>query len=326
MSDDLDSYAEDSVSLNDGAGAQMTLFTIIVAALLLLGKFAGLIKESLLGHFFGRGPAVDAFKKIYAGAIFNFYSDAEQLLRPTYLPEFVRQKESDEAQAWRLTGVMATLTVVALSVVAAGLMLGARPIIRLVWPTVAADPEAFNLAVLMLWIMSPALVIWSLSLMPELTLHAYKRFTIAAFAEACYHVMMMAVLFAGVELIWHPNHPRGILAAALGIASAGVVRLGVMLPALWSKLKLFRWSLAIRSTPGVLLALRLMPALLFGLLVAMGRPIVDTMVCDRLGVGMYSALDYGRKLSDGLLTLPLAVSLVVFPYISEWRPRRTGGA
>lgn len=34
---------------------------------------------------------------------------------------------------------------------------------------------------------------------------------------------------------------------------------------------------------------------------------------------MYSALDYGRKLSDaGIMILPLAVSLVVYPYVSEW--------
>jgi putative peptidoglycan lipid II flippase len=320
VSQDLDSYAEDDLppGADGGAGAQMTLFTVIVTAFLLVGKFAGLIKEHLLARFFGTTPPVAAFKVLYASVIFNFYSDAEQLLRPTYLPEFVRQKESDEAQAWRLTSVMATLTLVALSVVAAGLMIFARPLIQHAWPDLAADPSAYGLATLMLWIMSPALVLWSLSLMPELTLHAYKRFTLPALAETGFHLMVAAVLFVGVELIWHPGHPQAILAAAVGIALGGVVRLVVMLPGLGSRLRHFRFSLAVRQTPGVLTALRLMPALLVGLLVAMGRPVVDTMVATRLGLGMYPALDYGRKLSDGILTLPLALSLVVFPYVAEW--------
>jgi putative peptidoglycan lipid II flippase len=213
---------------------------------------------------------------------------------------------------------MATLTLVALSLVAAVLMLFARPIIRVVWPDLAADPAAFGVATLMLWMMSPALILWSLSLLPELTLHAYKRFTLPAIAETAFHLLVAAVLFVGVEIIWHPGNPRAILAAALGIGVGGAARLLVMLPGLWAKLRLFRFSLAVRETPGVLTALRLMPALLLGLVVARGRPIVDTMVTTRLGLGMYPALDYGRKLSDGILTLPLALSLVVFPYVSEW--------
>ncbi|NLO75142.1 MAG: hypothetical protein GX100_13685 [candidate division WS1 bacterium] len=319
MSDDFENLAADSASPPDTSGTQITVFALVVSVFLFFRKFAGLIKEHLLARFFGAGPATDAYKIIYNSIVYNLYSDAEQLLRPTYLPEFIRQKETDERQAWRLTGTVATLEVVLLTIVAALLMIFARPLIRAVWPALAANPEAYELAVLMLWLMSPALIIFSLSLMPELTLHAYKRFTLPAIAEATYNLMIMVVLFVGVELIWHPGHPRGIIAAALGVIAGGLLRLGVQIPGLWHKLHLLRPSLAIRRTPGVLSMLRLMPPIVMGLTVSMARPIVDSSVCTALGPGMYAALDFGRKLSDaGIMILPLAVSLVVYPYVSEW--------
>jgi putative peptidoglycan lipid II flippase len=303
----------------DSAGAQMTLFAVIVSAFLFVRKFAGLIKEHLLARFLGATGATDAFKLIYNGIIYNIYSDMEQLLRPTYLPEFIRQRKEEEGRAWRLAGTVATLEFVVLTVIAAGLMIFARPIIRGLWPDLAADPVAFQLAVLLLWIMAPGLVLFSLSLMPELTLHAHKRFTLPAFAEACYNILLVVVLFVGVELLWHPGNPRGILAAGFGMLVGGSGRLFIMLPGLWSKLGGARVSLNLRGTAGVTTMLALMPPILLGLVVSMARPIVDGRVCTRLGEGMYSALDYGRRLSDaGIMILPLAVSLVVFPYVSEW--------
>ena len=72
----------------DAVGAQMTLFAVIVSAFLFVRKFAGLIKEILLANFFHATAATDAFKIVYNSIIYNLYSDAEQLLRPTYLPEW----------------------------------------------------------------------------------------------------------------------------------------------------------------------------------------------------------------------------------------------
>ena len=304
---------------DEAAGAQMTLFAVIVSAFFFVRKFAGLIKEHLLARFFGATGATDAFKLVYQGIIFNLYTDAEQLLRPAYLPEFVHQRQEGEERAWRLTGTIATLEFVSLCVVAAGLMIFARPLISALWPDLAANPLSFQLAVLLLWIMAPALILYSLSLMPELTLHAYKRFTLPAFAEAAYNILVLIVLFAGVEFVWHPNNPHAILAAGVGVLVGGASRLFIMLPGLWSKLKMLRPSLNLRGTPGATTVLALMPAVLMGLIISGARPIVDGRVCTRLGEGMYTALDYGRKLSDaGIMILPLAVSLVVFPYVSEW--------
>jgi len=304
---------------SESAGAQMTFWALVVAFFFFVRKFAGLIKEHLLARFFGAGPATDAFKVIYNSIIFNVYARAEQLLRPAYLPEFVRQREQEEGRGWRLLGTMASLVVVAHLLLVSALLVFARPLIRLMWPDLAANPQAFELATLLLWMMAPALVFYSLSLLPELTLHAYKRFTLPAIAEACYNLLVVGVLFVGVEILWHPGHPRAILAAGLGVAVGGVSRLLIMLPGLRPKFHLLRFSLALRRVPGTLVVLGLMPPLVLGIATGALRPLVDSMVCTRLGEGMYAALDFGRKLSDaGIMILPLAVSLVVYPYVTEW--------
>ena len=108
-----------------------------------------------------------------------------------------------------------------------------------------------ELGVLLLHITAPALVVYGLSLIPELTLHAYKRFTLAAFAEASYNLLVMAVLFAGVEFLWHPDNPHAILAAGIRGAGRRTARLLIMLTGLWSKLRMLRPSLSIRGTAGV---------------------------------------------------------------------------
>ncbi len=310
---------EDSPLSGDGSGAQMAFFAVVVAAFLFVRKFVGMIKEILLAHYFGATATTDVFKQVHGGIITNLWTDAEQLLRPTYLPEFIKQREEGEGQAWRLTGTVSTMAFVFLTVVAVGLMVFARTILRVLWPELVADPQIMALGVLLLWVMAPALVLYSLSLVPELTLHAYKRFTLPAFAEASYNVLVTAVLFVGVEFLWHPDNPHAILAAGAGVLTGATARLLIMLPGLWSKLRMLKLSLNVRGTAGVTTMLALMPPIVMGLLISMARPIVDGRVCNSLGEGMYTALDYGRRLSDaGIMILPLAVSLVVFPYVSEW--------
>lgn len=306
----------------ESAGTQMAVFSITISAILFVAKFAGLFKEHLLARYFRLSAVNDVYKVIYNSIIFNLYTKVEKLLRPTYLPEFVKQKEQDERQAWRLTSALVTLHLVVVGGLAVGLVIGAGPLLRTLWPDLARDSLAFQLGIVLLRIMAPALVLYSLSIMPELTLHAYKRFTLPALAEAGYKILLFAVLLIGVELLWPPGSPRAILAAGLGVAIGGVSRLLIMLPGLRAKLRNFRLSLALSRTPGLGSVLFLMLPVVVGLVFSMFRTLADSMVCTRLGEGMYTALTFGRQLSDaGIMILPLAVSFVIYPYVSEWALR-----
>lgn len=319
--------ADDEVSLPPAddtglqrAGRQMTVAAVIISVFLFLGKVAGYAKDMLIAHFFGRTATTDAFYALYNALIFNLYTKVEKLMRPTYLPEFVRVRDRDgDEVAWRVVSGAALMQLAALVVIAGVLFALAPQIIRLLWPPMAAEPETFRIAVVMLRIMAPALVFFSLSIMPELTLHAYKRFTLPAVAEASFRCGMVLVLIAALYLVWQPQNPTAIYAAALGVAIGGTLRLVVQLPGLARYLSLLRAEPFWRNA-SVRAMVYLMPPVLLGLTFSAIRTFADSIFAVRLQeAGAYTCLTYGRKMIDApLQVLPLAVSFVVYPFISQW--------
>ncbi len=314
--------AEDQAS-DRTAGRTMTVAAILVSALLMVGKVAGYAKEMLLSNYFGKGARTDAFKMAYNGVIYTIYTKVEKLMRPTYLPEFVkRRREAGEAEGWRVTGVVTTLQFLVLAVLVAVCVIWAKPILLLLGKRLAEDPEALRMGVVMLRIMAPALLLFSLSVMPELTLHAYKRFTLPAVAEASFRTGLLLVMVALLALVWNPQDPTAIYTVAIGVLVGGCLRFVVQVPGLRGKLRLFRPSLDITGTPSVRTILALMPPVVVGLLFSAARYWADIIFSGRVGLGVYTCLDYARKIPDMTLqVLPLAVSFVVYPFLSEWWTR-----
>lgn len=301
------------------AGRQMTVAALVISVFLLAGKLAGYAKHMLLAHFFGPTRATDAFYTLYNAVIFNLYTKIEKLMRPTYLPQFVRVHDREgEQAAWRVASGAVLLQTSALLVLAAVLIIFARPLLRALWPELSSDPETLGVAVVMLRIMAPALVLFSLSIMPELTLHAYKRFTLPAIAEAAFRTGLVLVLLAGVQLVWHPEDPTGIYAAAVAVAIGGVLRLLVQLPGLAGKLSMLR-LVAFWRDPTIRVMMGLMVPVVAGLLFSFLRTVADTIFADRIGEGIYTCLTFGRAMTEApLQVLPLAVSFVVYPFLSQW--------
>ncbi len=303
------------------AGRQMTLGALIISFFLALGRFAGFIKNIVMAHFFGATGLTSAFLSIYNVIAFGFYTKIESTLRPTYLPEFVRVRDRDgEEAAFRILGSASVLVALVLAVVGAALVIFARPIILLLWPTAVwvKDPGSFEAAVVMLRLMVPAFIFLSLSLMPELTLHAYKRFALPAFAEFCYRMGMIIAMVAALYLIWRPSNPVAIYAAAFGVVLGSSLRLLVMLPGLRSQLHLLRFSPFWREK-SVLIMMALMPPVILSLLFSWLRVYTDSLFGNRISEGAYTCLVYGRSMVDAPgQILPLAVSFVVYPFLSQW--------
>jgi putative peptidoglycan lipid II flippase len=124
-----------------------------------------------------------------------------------------------------------------------------------------------------------------------------------------------------VTHVWHPKQPTAIYSVAIGVLVGGILRFLVQVPGLASKLKLFRASLDL-STPGVRTVLGLMPPVVVGLAFATARTWADSRFGTDIAPGAYTCLDYARKIPDFTLqVLPLAVSFVVYPFLSEWAMR-----
>ncbi|MBC7286581.1 MAG: oligosaccharide flippase family protein [Armatimonadetes bacterium] len=297
----------------------MAVAAVVISALLSIGKVVGYVRDMVIAYYFGAGAKTDAFYSLYNAVIYNLYTKVEKLMRPTYLPEFVKMRDVEgEEAAWRLASATALLQFAVLLLVATALVAFSRPIIVGLWPNMASDPETLEIAVVMLRIMAPALVFFSLSIMPEMTLHAYRRFTLPAVAEASFRTGLLLCLVAGLYLIWRPDQPTAIYAAAWAAAISGVIRLLVQLPGVARYFRYLRLVPFWRE-PGVRAMIRLMPPILLGLIFASLRILADSVFAGRMSSGAYTCLSIGRKLLDApLQVLPLAVSLVVFPFVSQW--------
>lgn len=325
MDDDItggDLTAADEASDAD-AGKRMGMAAIIITAFLMLGKIMGYGKEMVLAWALGASRSTDAFKVAYNSVIFTIYTKVEKLLRPTYLPEFVKvRRERGEEAAWQVASVITGIQFLLLTALAGICIVFARPILVAVGKGLTDSPEDLERGVVMMRIMAPALLLFSLSVMPELTLHAYKRFTLPAVAEAAFRTGVVVVFVALLALVWPDHPPDSIYAIAFGVLVGGCLRFLVQVPGLRGKLRMFRFSANVWRSPGARAVIALMPPVVVGVIFSTLRTWADSRFGSDIGAGVYTCLDFARKIPDLLLqTLPLAVSFVVYPYLSEWALR-----
>ena len=300
------------------AGKRMTIAAVMVTLIISAGRMLGALKGFFVAYFFGRSGLADALNVLYDVIVFRSYANIEQLVRPAYLPVFVRTKAEDEEEAWRLTSVITTTAFLVLSLLVAIGAVFAPDIIRAFWPKMAADPAVFPWAVKLFRVMAPAVVFFSLSILPELTLHSYKRFNWPAISDAIFRIMTPLAMVLLIGRVWHKDDPAAAYAFAIGVLLGGTARFFIMVPALGGKLKMFRPSLAVTS-PKSVETFALMLPVLAGVIFSALRGLVESRVATDLGEGAYSSLKYARNVTDlPIQILPLAVSFVVFPYLTEW--------
>ncbi|NSW58293.1 MAG: oligosaccharide flippase family protein [Armatimonadetes bacterium] len=311
------------------AGRRMSIAALVITVFLSVGKLMGYVKEMLIASL-GASSSTDAFKVAYNSVIFTIYTKVEKTLRPTYLPQFVKvRREDGEQPAWELASAMTGFQFLVLGALALICVVFAEPILLFVGKGLANDPAALHRGVVVLRIMAPALLLFSLSVMPELTLHAYKRFSLPAIAEASFRFAVVVISFMLLYLVWpyrvdaDPHRPdEAIYAFAFGVMAGGCLRLLVQIPGLWNHLHRFRLTANVFRNPNAWKVITLMPPVLIGVAFSTLRTWADSRFGTDIGSGVYTCLDFGRKITDLFLqTLPLAVSFVVYPYLSEWALR-----
>lgn len=315
MSDDAVQTAQET---DTGAGRRMTIATVVVTAILTAGRALGALKQVFVANYFGRSGLADALNVLYDVVVFRSYANIEQLVRPAYLPVFVRTKQEDETAAWRLASILTTTAFLLLSGLVAVAAVFAPDLIRFLWPKMAADPRVFPWAVGLLRVMAPAVVFFSLSIMPELTLHSYKQFTWPAVADAVFRVFVPLTMVLLIGRVWHRDDDAAVYAFGIGVLLGGSARFFLMLPALGRKLRQFRPSVAVTEPRAVETYVLMLPVLV-GVIFSALRGFVESRVATDIGAGTYASLKYARGIVDlPVQILPLAVSFVVFPYLTEW--------
>jgi putative peptidoglycan lipid II flippase len=279
-------------------------------------RVLGFVREMLIAAALGAGPVADAFFAAFRFPNLFRRLFAEGAFNAAFIPLFARALEEKGNQGARRFAeeVLSALLVVLLLLTALVEIAAPLLVATIIAPGFAADPDKFDLTVVLARIMFPYLAFMSLVAMLSGVLNALRRYFAAAFAPVLLNVILIGVLAAGLLGDFDAVAVGWLM--SWGVFAAGVAQLLLLAWAVSRagvKLRLRRP----RLTPGV----RRLLVLGFPAAIAGGITQINLFVGQiiaSLQPGAISVLQY----ADRLYQLPLgvvgiAIGVVLLPELSR---------
>ncbi len=284
--------------------------TTVVTLISLVVKGLGFLEKVLLAYFFGTGIQVDAYLVAFS-IPFSAFIVLREVVKPSFLPTFLRLRQSSEADGWRLFSAIGVVLVIFLGLATVGGIFLADSIISLAAPGFGQEQRL--LTVRLARIVMPALFLLGLSTLTTAALHAQKRFALPALGEASFRAGPLVLL----------GLLGSVPAMAFGVVLGTMGKLGLEMAGLRRSLRSIRPVLDLTFEP-VRTVGRLAAPLLAGLSLSLFvGPLVENAFASRVGVGGVSALAYARKIAETLTTLlPYTLGLVLLPFSAEMAASR----
>lgn len=288
----------------------------LVAFFTFISRVAGLVRDAVVGYFFGTGLAADAF--FVAFRIPNLLRRfvAEGAMSTAFIPIFTEywtrrsRREALEA-AWVLA---TTLAVVVTAIATAGVVL-APGLTRWFAPGFAADAEKFELTVRLTRWTFPYIALVSLVALCSGILNSLRHFAAPAMSPIFLNLAMIAAALASP---WF--HPP-VQALAYGVLLGGVVQLITQLAPLWRMGIVLRprWDLGHEAVGR---AGRLLLPMMLGAAVYQINLLVDTILASALPSGSVSYLWYADRVFEFPLGLfAVALGTAALPSFSAQAAR-----
>jgi putative peptidoglycan lipid II flippase len=275
----------------------------LISALTLLSRITGLVRDAVIGYFFGTGAAADAFFVAFRLPNLLRRFAAEGAMSVAFVPVFssyLEREQRDEAVR-ALQSLLATVLAGLTIAVVLGIA-GARLWVALFAPGFVEDPALMALTVqLTRWLLPYALLISLVALLGSF-LHAERRFLAPALSPVA---LNLAIIGAAVWLSHHVDPP--ITAIAWGVLIGGVVQVSMQAAPLAAEgIRLVpRWQ---PGHPAVRTSLYLIAPAAFGAAIYQVNVLIGTVMASILPAGSVSYLWYAGRLFEFPLGL-LAVAL-----------------
>ncbi|TVR95383.1 MAG: murein biosynthesis integral membrane protein MurJ [Rhodospirillales bacterium] len=284
-----------------------------VGGLTMVSRVFGFARDVLIAKILGAGPVADAFFVAFKFPNLFRRLFAEGAFSAAFVPIFAGLLEAEGKSRARVFAEQALSVLFWALLVMVAVMEIAMPLMMLVFaPGFAADPEKFDLTVVLARIAFPYLLLISLVSLLGGVLNSLGRFAAAAAAPILLNVCMILSILLLAPLTPTPGH-----ALAWGVFAAGVVQL------VWLYLACARAGMALRLprpriTPEVKLLLRRAVPVAIGAGVYQLNLLVDTVLASFLPSGSISYLFY----ADRVVQLPLgvigvAVGTALLPLLSR---------
>lgn len=300
----------------EGLGKRIVRAGIAVLIGQAIFKLASVLQAMVMAPLVDRRTYDVAYAFAFENCVFTFFMIGEEVIAPSFLPVFMREKDSKgETAAWHFASIVLTLQTVVLLAAALFIMFFPDAIIHLVTAWDAnTDPEKIALARQSLRWVAPALIGLSLGSTTYMILNGYKRFFLAAFGDASWKFCILLAVWLGMGK-YGLDH-RALL---LGILVGSVAKVATHLAGLRREWCHFRLSLAVRN-PALGQMFVLMLPLIAGIIFAKIRDVYNnvTVLTYFETEGLLMANSFGRKLSLTVGWLvPYALSVAMFPFFCE---------
>jgi putative peptidoglycan lipid II flippase len=218
----------------------------LVAAGILLSRFAGLLREIVTARFLGTGLGAEAFRA--ALRIPNLLQNllGEGVLSASFVPVYSKAlAEGRDEDAGRLAGAIAGL----LMAVTSGLVLigvvFAEPVTRLFVPGFVPGTEKFELTVTLVRIVTPGIGALVLSAWCLGVLNSHGRFFLSYVAPVLWNVAIIAAV-TGWALLVTTDEIALAVAMGWGALVGSLLQLGIQLPTVLNSSEGLRLSASLR--------------------------------------------------------------------------------
>lgn len=283
-----------------------------VAAMTMLSRISGFVRDVVLSNFFGAGAVSDAF--FVAFKIPNFFRRlfAEGAFNQAFVPVLARYRKGSREELVEFVRVMTgNLALTMLVVVGLGILI-APGLIMVFAPGFRSQPEQFHLARDMVRITFPYLGFISMTAFAGALLNSHHRYAVPAFTPVLLNLSLIGAIFFAAGYFSQP-----VFALAWGVVFAGFAQLLFQFPALKSLGLIVMPRVSASHSGAGRVGVLLLPAV-FAASVSQINALIDTMLASTLMTGSISWLYY----SDRLLELPIglvavALGTVLLPNLSR---------
>jgi putative peptidoglycan lipid II flippase len=273
----------------------------LVGFFTLLSRVAGLLRDSVVGYYFGTGVAADAF--FVAFRIPNLLRRfvAEGAMSVAFIPVFTDYLTNrSREEAVEAASVLASLMALGLAVLTAVGIVFAPFWTALFAPGFVGEPGKFELTVTLTRMVFPYIFLVSLVALASGILNSLRHFASPAMSPIFLNLSMIAAAF-----LLCPQLRVPVEGLAYGVLIGGVLQLALQLPPLLRR----GMHIVPRWQPGheaVRRALGLMAPMVFGAAVYQINIMVDTVLASVLPSGSVSYLWY----ADRVFEFPLGIFAV----------------
>src|SRR5579884_3002663 len=291
----------------------------IVSVAVFLSRITGLVRETIMAHYFGAGMIYDAF--LLGFRIPNLTRDlfAEGALSSAFVPIFTQTLAAEgKKRAAILSNLVGTALIVIVGILCVLGVVFSPVLVELLAPGFHQVPGKFELAVKMTRIMFPFLLLVALAAQAMGVLNACNRFGVPALSSTFFN--LGSVVFGIVVGIWLGGrlgiHP--ITGMALGVVVGGALQLCWQLPSLHREGFAFHFDFNWKH-PGLQKIFRLMGPAILGNAAVQINVMVNTNFASRIhGDGPVSWLGYAFR----FMQLPLglfgvAIASATLPSVSR---------